>query len=385
MSGHRVTHVITGLELGGAEIILVRLLEDLAATGERPDHRVISLTSRGPLGDRVEAAGYPLEAMDLRRFPGPVGISRLARTLKASQPDIVQTWLLHSNVLAGSLARMRRIAPVCWSMHMTAAQAGTHGRAQVALQSLESRLSHRVPNRIVSCSHSTYELMAESGYELSGASVVPNGFDTERLAPDPVAGAELRSELGIPADALIVAHAARLHAMKDHANLLAAAALVSERVENVHFVMCGTGVTDADPGLAAGAVPLGPRAHLLGPRGDVERIFQAADVGALSSASGEAMPLVIGEAMACGTPFVATDCGDAAELIGDTGVVVPVRDAPALAAGLEQLLSEAADRRAERGERARRRIAERYSMDGMIAGYEAVWDELSPSSSSRTA
>ena len=120
-------------------------------------------------------------------------------------------------------------APVCWSMHMTAAEPDVHGRSTVALQSLEARLSRIVPARIASCSYSTYELMERMGYDLGRAEVIPNGFDVDVFRPDPAARAAIRAELGIDAGDPVVAHAARYHPMKDHRNLLEAAERVARR------------------------------------------------------------------------------------------------------------------------------------------------------------
>ena len=375
-----ITHVITGLEVGGAEVILQRLLERVDR--EAFPSRVISLTARGPLGERIEAAGVPVVPLELRRVPGPVGVGKLARAMRSGEPDVVQTWLLHANVLAGGLARGSRIAPVAWSMHMTAAEADVHGRTAVALQRLEARLSRKVPARIASCSYSTYELMERTGYDLDAAEVIPNGFDVDALRPDAEVREAVRAELGIEPGAPVVAHAARFHPMKDHRNLLDAAARVLEALPEARFLLCGNGVDESNPELGPRARELGGAVRLLGRRDDVTRIFQAADVATLSSAAGEAMPLVIGEAMACGVPFVATDCGDSAELIGDTGGVVPIRRPDLLADGLLEILSLPASERAELGTRARARIAERYSLSAMVAGYERVWRELGSASRS---
>lgn len=376
----RVAHVITGLEVGGAEVMLQRLLERVDR--EAFDSSVISLTARGPLGERIETEGTAVEALGLRRLPGPVGIARLTRAIRAHRPDVVQTWLLHANVLAGGLSRAGVREPVCWSMHMTRAEADVHGRATVALQRLEARLSGFVPARIASCSYSTYELMERMGYALEHAEVIPNGFDVEILRPDAEARRDIRAELGIADDAPVVAHAARFHPMKDHRNLLEAAKLVLAEQPATTFLLCGSGVDGSNAELAPLAAELGDAVRLLGRRDDVTRIFQAADLATLSSAAGEAMPLVIGEAMACGLPVVATDCGDAAELVGEAGAIVPIRRADLLAEGLLGVIRLPAADRAGLGALARERIADRYSLRSMVDGYERVWRELAAASRS---
>jgi glycosyltransferase involved in cell wall biosynthesis len=120
---------------------------------------------------------------------------------------------------------------------------------------------------------------------------------------------------------------------------------------------------------------LAEHAHLLGVREDVPRLLAALDVAVLSSV-GEAFPLVLGEAMACGVPCVSTDVGDAARIIGETGEVVPPRDPGALAAALERVLSLEPDRRRELGMAARRRIEENYSLEKTAGQYEEIYREI---------
>jgi glycosyltransferase involved in cell wall biosynthesis len=139
-------------------------------------------------------------------------------------------------------------------------------------------------------------------------------------------------------------------------------------------VLCGYGVTREDPKLRALVEPLGDRVLLLGQRKDVPRVLNGFDL-AVSSSHGEALPLAVGEAMASGIPMVATDAGDSAELVGDTGLIVPTDDPDALAAAVLELVSAGPEDRAERGRRARERISSRYSMEAMVTRYIEVWEE----------
>src|SRR5205823_8210436 len=127
---------------------------------------------------------------------------------------------------------------------------------------------------------------------------------------------------------------------KDHRTFLAAAARLAASEPRARFVLSGTGTEPANRELTDAIARLGlaDRVVLLGERHDMPAFFAALDICALSSAYGEGCPNVLGEAMACGVPCVATDVGDSAAVIGDTGVVVPARDPAALAAGIERLI-----------------------------------------------
>jgi glycosyltransferase involved in cell wall biosynthesis len=112
---------------------------------------------------------------------------------------------------------------------------------------------------------------------------------------------------------------------------------------------------------------------LLGARGDMPRVLAALDLATLSSAYGEAFPLSIGEAMACGIPSVVTDLGDCAHLVGETGRVVPPRNPEALARAWEDILSLEPDARARLGLAARERIATHFALPRIAERYLALY------------
>jgi glycosyltransferase involved in cell wall biosynthesis len=380
----RVTHVITSLDTGGAELLLARLLE--RADSAEVEAGVICLKDMGPVGARIEALGVPVAALELRKQPLPADFAKLRRAIRESAPDVVQTWMLHANVLGGVTARLARPSngrvPVVWGVHISVVDPAVHGRTAAITQRLERALSGRVPARIVACSQSAHDVLTKLRYPQRKLELIPNGFDLERFRPDPAIGRQARRELGIPEDALVIGHVARFHPMKDHRTLLAAAEKVLARLPRARFVLCGAEVTAANPDLTRWADTLGDRLHLLGERDDVERLYRAFDLMASSSVSGEALPLVIGEAMACAVPVVATRCGDAPQLIGDTGRVVGVRDPDALAEAMLEVLELAPGKRRELGEAARQRIGERYDLDEMVARYVGVWRQVAPAPSS---
>ena len=185
----------------------------------------------------------------------------------------------------------------------------------------------------------------------------------------------MRSELGVPPDALLVGRIGRNHPMKDYATFLDAAGLVARELPQVHFVLAGAGVEPSDPALAQRAAQpdLSGRVHLLGERHDLARISAALDVASSSSAFGEGFPNVIAEAMACAVPCVATDIGDSAFVIGDAGALVPPKDADALAGALLRMLRMPDDERRALGKTARERVMHSFSLTSAISSFEQIF------------
>jgi glycosyltransferase involved in cell wall biosynthesis len=165
--------------------------------------------------------------------------------------------------------------------------------------------------------------------------------------------------------------------LKDHQTFTEAAGLFLARHSQAHFLLCGRDISWENEMLSKWINAAGSRSnfHLLGHRDDIPRIMNGLDVNTLSSI-GEAFPNVLGEAMACGVPCVTTDVGDAAEIVGDTGIVVPPGDPQALAQGWEQIINMTVQERVKLGERARERIRSRYQIQQIAKQYESLYREV---------
>jgi glycosyltransferase involved in cell wall biosynthesis len=197
------------------------------------------------------------------------------------------------------------------------------------------------------------------------------------MQPDPAARRAMRRAWGVAEDAFVIGCVARLDPMKDHANLINAAASFARDNPDARFVCVGTGRADYRAGLAARASSLGLSNYVIwtGELGDVRAAYNAFDVATLPSAFGEGFPNVIGEAMACGTPVVATDVGDARAIVGAYGEVVPPGEPELLAAGwtrLRQRLAQDSGLRAA----ARAAIVASYGLDAMVLRSETILAQL---------
>src|SRR3546814_669131 len=171
--------------------------------------------------------------------------------------------------------------------------------------------------------------------------VAPNGYDLSRWHPDPADRRQVRAELGVENDGLLIGSVARWNPLKDHANLLAAFAQGLLSRPALRLVLIGEGMSLDNAALVALArdCDVLDRLVLMGRRDDVPRLMRALDVHVLSSRA-EGFPNVVSEAMASGVGVVVTDVGDAAAIVGDLGWVVPARDPTALSGALDAALAE---------------------------------------------
>jgi glycosyltransferase involved in cell wall biosynthesis len=372
----RVCHVITGLNAGGAEVMLQRLIS--ATDRGRFDPVVVSLLPEGVVADDIRALNVPVYTLGLRGVRGvPGGVVRLARLLRRLRTDVVQGWMSHGNLMAGAAGRLAGGLPVAWGVHQVDIGGGTNTRLTGFAIRLGGLLSRRLARQIVYCAESALRAHAAVGYDPARAVVIPNGFDTQGFRPDPVARQAVREELGIAPDAPVVGLVARWHPVKDHGTFIAAAGRLGARLPDVRFVLAGRGVDGGNAELLRSleAAGITDRCRLLGDRRDVARIMAALGVSTLSSRM-EAFPVVVGEAMACGVPCVVTNVGDASVLVGDTGRIVPPGDPAALAQALDDLLRMDAGERRRLGRAAQQRVVERFSLQATAARYQDLHEAM---------
>ncbi|MFH1523483.1 MAG: glycosyltransferase [Chloroflexota bacterium] len=376
MKSLRVVFVITGLGTGGAEISLLRLLS--AMNRDRFDPYVISLTNVGIISERITQLGIPVRflGMDVHR-PNIFLFFRLVVWLREIRPDVIQTWMYHADLLGG-LAGFSAGIPVVWGMHNSTIDTKTTKKSTILVIRTCALFSHFVPRRIISCSARARDIHIGLGYKSMKFTIIPNGFDLGQFRPDETARSALRRQWGVENSSVLIGMAARFDPQKDPHNFIRAAQLLHEKYAQVRFLLCGTGMEWPNTVLAGwiDAADLRSVFYPLGCRDDMPAVLSALDIHTLSSAYGEAFPNVLGEAMACGVPCVTTDVGDAAEIVGDTGIAVPPRDVHALAQGWERMINLSMQERCELGQRARARIQSHYQIDKVVQRYQQLYQQL---------
>lgn len=374
----KILHVIVGLGAGGAEGMLVRLID---AHRESMDfeHVIVSLTNLGDLGQPLIDRGVRVRALGIRSLLSlPSALVGLARLVRAERPDVVQTWMYHADLLGGIVARLLGHRRIVWGIRNTHMTRGT-SRITFALRRVCAILSSSIPALIVSVAESARLSHIEVGYDASKFVVIPNGFVVPPLGALAASGRSLRSALGWTDSDVVIGIVGRYNYYKDYQNFVRAAGILAREFCNVRFLCVGRGVDSHNIDLRTeiAATGVGDRFALLGFRSDVPECLAALDIFCLSSRS-EGFPNVVGEAMAVGVPCVATNVGDVRRLVGETGVIVAKEDPAALCSGMRELVVFSKLQRAELGLAARRRIVEQFSVAAARERFEHVYRGVSP-------
>lgn len=375
----RILHLISSLGVGGAETMLLKLVQEQTRRGHA--FHVVSLTGDGPIGEGLRAAGAETAFLGMTRgVPDPLALGRLLQAVRRWSPDLLQSWMYHADLMGGLVGRVARV-PVVWGIRGTGLDAVKTKRTTLLARRLCAGLSGILPRVIVSCSHAAVEEHVAVGYRRDRIRVIPNGFELAKFRPDGTARAAVRAELGLAPGQPLVGLMARFDPLKDYATFAAAVARLVRTRPDAAFLACGDGVTPENELLSSLLREAGAegRVRLLGRRNDMPHIAAALDVATLSSC-GEGFPNVIGEAMACGVPAVVTDVGDSRWLVGDTGRTVPPRDPEALAAGWAELLALDEPARRDLGRRARERVEREFDIRQVSLRFEELYREMVPGS-----
>lgn len=370
----RVVHIITDLDEGGAEASLYRLCSHCSPGTQR----VICLMDSGKYGPLLRQAGVAVDCLGLTRGQfNAAAVLRLWRLLRRFKPDLVQTWMYHSDLLGGLTARLAGIRRVVWGVRTSRLDAALARRSTLLVIRICALLSRLVPDRILCCAERAKQEHQRLGYPADRFVVIPNGIDLNVFKPDVEAGLRFRAQVGLPLDGPLLGTVARFDPQKDQRTLIEALSLLRAQGFSLHCLMVGPGMVSSNQQLQAWLQELGvvDQVYLLGSHTGVPAVMNALTFHVLSSAV-EAFPNVLVEAMACGVPCIATDVGDSALILGGSGWVVPPRNPLALAKALATALREPVSNYQQRRHEACEQIAARYSISSMVDGYTNLYASL---------
>lgn len=371
----KVLHIITSLSTGGAEMMLYKLVSKINRSCF--DIYIASLTNISLMGEKIEKLNIPVVAVGMKRgwrsFFSFSGFFKLLRIVKNYKPDVIQTWMYHSDLIGGLVGKILKI-PVIWNIRHSNLNPKYNKKTTIWTAKICAKFSKTLPEKIICCSYASKNVHSKLGYDKNKMVVIPNGFDLDIFFPDRKGREKIRKELGIDEKTIVVGFFARFDPLKDHKNFFEAAKIVHKVYPDVHFLLCGDGINWENKKLREWIKKSGVEkiTHLLGRQDDMKNIYNSIDVFCSSSFS-EGFPNVIGEAMACGVPCVVTDVGDSAIIVKDTGFAVPPKKPQALAKAIIKVIEMGKEKRRELGKKARDRIRQNFLIEKVAKRYENLY------------
>ena len=353
--------------MGGADRQILYLLRALLARGY--EARLVAMTPLKEMGLLAVSEGLPITSLDMRKGPADWhAVRRLVALLKEWRPHLLTTFIYHANILGRVAGRWAAVPLI-----VTSIRSERNGSAA------RDRLM-RLTNWMDQCCTTNSQEVAQSLWkrgllQMSKVRVIPNGVDIAAVSAPAEDRARIRAELGAAEPDFVWLAVGRLTPQKDYPTLLEAFPPLASA--GARLLIAGRGELEEALQRRASELGIASRVTFLGVRHDIAALLAAADGFVLSSAW-EGMPNVVMEALAAGTPVVATLVGGVSELVKDdsSGLLVPAGNPPALSRAMERLMSLSSEERRDMGLRGRAHVTAHYSLQAMAERWMALYEEL---------
>ncbi|MBV2127801.1 glycosyltransferase [Arsukibacterium indicum] len=369
-----VIHLITGLGNGGAEGALYRLIEN----DKSSKHIVFSMTSGGKYVEKLQKIGVEVTCLNIKGLISFIsGLFALRRAERRVKPVAFQSWMYHADLMISVYALLFFKRNVFWSIrHSTFEKAVTPLSIRVIVK-ICAFLSSFVPRKIICCSENAKAIHIEKGYKGSKFEFVANGYNFARLTFSEAKRLEFRASLGMQDNDFLIGNVARWHPQKDHQSLLSAFSQFAAGKDNVYLILVGRDMTGDNATLhkLITTYQVEKKVILYGESDDIPGVMSGIDLHVMSSSYGEAFPNVVVEAMACETPVIVTDVGDAAAIVGEHGIVTKPENVQQLSAAMAQMFKKSADKASwsTLGRDSKLWVTQEFDISKMINRFAAIW------------
>ncbi|MBI5431738.1 MAG: glycosyltransferase family 4 protein [Planctomycetes bacterium] len=357
-----IVHVDAETGFSGGEVQVFLLMQGLAKRGWR---NVLVAPPASAALERAASLGIETRPIAMRNDLHGGAVIELRRAFLECGGELVHLHSGRATWLGGLAARLAKL-PAITTRRMDRKVRG----------GVRTRLVYRsLTRRVAAISPAVVRALERGGVPKERIRLIWSSIDPAALAPRR-SREELRAELGVPADALVLLTLGALVPRKGIDVLLAALAELEEESVRPLLWVGGDGDARAKLEKRAKKLRLAERVRFLGARRDVGDLLAAADVFVMPSRR-EGLGVAALEAMSASLPLVASNVGGLGEAVvdGRTGLLVPPEDVSALAAALKRMLADAPFRASCAAE-GPRRILEGFHVDQMVAGYEALYREL---------
>jgi len=374
----KILHIITGLKNGGAEAVLYRLCTN--KNTRNCDQIIISLMDEGKYGPLLRKSGLPVYCLKMPRGRVTIkSIVSLVKILRSYNPDIIQTWMYHADLIGGLIARIIGFNCVFWGVHNIVLDFDKAKKSTVFVKNLCILFSRIIPKHIIFSSEYAADHHKHLGYPSDKFYIIHNGVDLKKFFPNFLAGKSIRKKLKIPSNVPLFGMVARYDPYKDHQSLLEALKVVKDKGLFFRCLLVGDGINKQNNELMIllEKNEIKDWVLLMGPQDDIYNVMNAFDIHILSSIS-ESFGNVLAEAMACGIPCISTDIGMPGEIVGDTGWVVPPKNPKELAKTIIEVIDTMEDSISWklRKNSCRNRISNNFSDDIMASKYHIKWQNI---------
>ena len=361
---HTILHTESSQGWGGQEMRIVQESVEFMKRGYR---MMIACQPGSRTQKEAEGKGIPVISLRMRAGIDPLAVANCIRVIKENGVDLVHT---HSSTDSWCCSMGAKLVgvPVIRSRHVT---------TPISTNCLSRFLFMKLADRVITSGETIRRQMIEgNGYDPRRIISIPAGIDEKRFSPE-INGGDVRKDLNIEKDDYLLGIVSVLRSWKGHAYLLEAFRGLREKIPRLKLVIAGSGPQERNIRIFIEGNGLAGKVIMAGHREDVPQILKSLDLFILPSYSNEATSQVIPQAMAMGIPVISTFAGGIGEVVkdGETGKLVPPRDAPALSEAIFWAYQNGEEAR-KMAQKARAFVLKDFTLTGMIDKTESVYREL---------
>ena len=376
----KIIHIIFGLNIGGAERMLSRLVR---SNKDDPvqKHIIYCLTDIGKVGQELISEGFKVKALNCTSVIDYIfNFFKLRKILAQQNDPIVHTWMYNANFFGGLAAYSVGIRNIVWCIRANQISKKKFNPTAI-LRKICAWLSTIVPKKIICVGNVSMKTHIKLGYSDRKCVVIPNGYEVKQIQNDNQLKKnfrkDVREKLKINRNEIVVISVARFHSIKDHFTFFKACKILLKDHNNIKFLLLGRETKKSGKLIkkCIGNDKYKDKFLLLGEQTNVMSYLYASDIFCLHSAS-EGFPNALGEAMLAGMPCVTTAVGEAPEMLNLKRYIVNIGCSSSLAASINLLINASSEQRIKIGCQNQKRVVRKYAIDKIADQYRKVYEQV---------
>ena len=367
----KIIHIITGLNEGGAEATLFNLINNT----KEQNNFIISLKGKGKYGALLRKKGIKVYSINFKfDFSLIKKFFYIIKIIKKINPDIVQTWMYHADLIGGIASYIANKKNIFWGIHHTSLKFNSNKKSIILIATINRILSYVIPKKIIVCANKAKETHIKFGFDKSKFHIIHNGIDFRKFKKSKIKGLKYRKKISASENEIIFGTVARFDPNKDHLNLLKALKEIKKKHIKFKYLLVGKNMNKKNNYILRNIYKhnLEENIILLGEEKDIVSIMNTLDLHILPSKS-EAFPLVLLESIACGTLSISTNVGDVEKIIKTNSLLVKPKNHISLYEGIMKFLAISCDEKSKIINQSILHIKKNYSVEKMANSYINIY------------